>query len=154
MPNTDQKGSLERRIEMSPAGFSKRFAGGVAMAALAVVAGTALVAVSLSSPQLRLQQIADDAALAGVKALAESVGQPGADRIKTSVAAAQAALAGRPGALRSLSGSAEELTLSVVLVDQQGGGKAAARATYQPPSGGVAAQDSAALPTVAERVRM
>jgi hypothetical protein len=132
---------------MSPAGFSKRFVGGVAMAALTLAVGTTLAAVSLSQPQTRLQQIADDAALAGVKALAESVGQPGADRIKNSVAAAQAALAGRPGALRSLSGSAEELTLSVVLVDPHGDTKAAARAIYQPPSDGMAAQDSAALKT-------
>jgi hypothetical protein len=132
---------------MSPAGFSKRFVGGVAMAALAIVAGTALVAASLSRPQFRLQQIADDAALAGVKALAESVGQPGAERIKTSVAAAQAAVADRPGALRSLSGSAEEMTMSVVLVDHQGGAPAVSRATYVPPSDGVTAQDSAALRT-------
>ena len=119
---------------MSPAGFSKRFVGGVAMAALMLAVGATLVAVGSSRPQARLQQIADDAALAGVKALVESVGQPGEERIKTSVAAAQAALAGRSGALRSLSGSAEELTLSVVLVDPHGGAKAAARAIYQPPA--------------------
>uniref|UniRef100_Q07M96 Uncharacterized protein n=1 Tax=Rhodopseudomonas palustris (strain BisA53) TaxID=316055 RepID=Q07M96_RHOP5 len=132
---------------MSPAGFSKRFVGGIAMAALTLAIGTALVAVNWSRPQARLQQIANDAALAGVNALVESVGQPGAERIRTSVAAAQAALADRSGALRSLSGSAEELTLSVVLVDPRAGAQAAARAIYQPPSDGVAAQDSAALRT-------
>lgn len=131
---------------MSPAGFKKSSVAGVGLAALGLAVGAMVLAAMLAQPNAPLQRIADDAAAAGVNALAESAGQPGEQRIRDSVAAAQGALAGRPGTLRSLSGSAEALTLSVMLVDAHGA-EATAQAIYQMPSEGVAAQNSAALPS-------
>ena len=141
---------------MFPAGF-RRYRWGILAVLMTAPAGlaSAYTASIIATPDARLQQIADDAALAGVNALAASVGLPEQSRIDAAVAAtrAEAARAGRD--LRGATASPEQLTFSVTVSDQGRRGEATATARYVAPSEGSSAQTSAALDTdAAVRDRM
>jgi hypothetical protein len=79
-----------------------------------------------------LQEIADNAALAGVNALAASTGQPADARSAAAVAAAQTAVAGQSGTIRTLQPSIDGLTMSVVVEDADKGTQVSATARYIP----------------------
>ena len=76
----------------------------------------------------RLQDIADNAALAGVNSLASNTDQPADARSAAAIAAARTIIATQPGIVQKLQPSVEELTMSVVVEDiDKGPGLAPAR---------------------------
>lgn len=81
----------------------------------------------------RLQEMADDAALAGVNSLATNTNQPADMRSAEAIAAARTVIASRPGIVRNLQPSIEALTMSVVVEDK--GLRASATASYIPAKG-------------------
>lgn len=97
------------------------------------VAITASYAASVHArTSTHLQEIADNAALAGVNALAASADQPAETRSAAAIAAAQTAAAGQSGTIRTLQPSVDGLTMSVVVEDADKGTQVSATARYIP----------------------
>jgi hypothetical protein len=141
---------------MAPAAYRKRLFG-VAAVAIAVPLGFALAlgTATLSRPDAPLQRLADEAALAGVNALAASQGQPDHSRVSASIEAASKVVSGQPAIIRSITPSGDAMTVAVVLADPDNRAVSSAAARYIAPSDGFAAQTSAELsPTAASRERM
>lgn len=80
----------------------------------------------------RLQDLADNAALAGVNSLATNVDQPADVRSAGAIAAARTVIASQPAIIQRLQPSVEGLTMSVVVEDADKGMRASATATYIP----------------------
>ncbi|WP_439925440.1 hypothetical protein [Nitrobacter sp. JJSN] len=80
----------------------------------------------------RLQDLADNAALAGVNSLAMNVDQPADARSAGAIAAARTVIASQPGVVQRLQPSVEGLTMSVVVEDADKGLRASATAKYIP----------------------
>lgn len=129
--------------------FRKRLFG-VAAVAIAVPLGfaAALAVAHLDSPDAPLQRLADEAALAGVNALAATQGQPEDRRIAASVAAAGKVVSGQPAIIRSIAPSSDGMIVAVVLSGPNNRAMSSAAARYVAPSEGLAAQTSAGLPAV------
>jgi hypothetical protein len=79
-----------------------------------------------------LQDLADNAALAGVNSLAINVDQPADVRSAGAIAAARTVIASQPGVVQRLQPSVEGLTMSVVVEDADKGLRASATARYIP----------------------
>lgn len=88
----------------------------VLLAALALpFAGGACFALSVhAGTSTRLQDIADDAALAGVNSLAANIDQPADVNSAEAIAAARAVIASQPRVIQRLHPSVDALTMSVV----------------------------------------
>ena len=87
----------------------------------------------------RLQELADDAALAGVNALAATEGQTDAKRIEAANAAVRKAIASRSEIVPIVSPSIDEMKMSVALTTNNTGRGPAFTATarYVPPGSAV-----------------
>jgi hypothetical protein len=140
---------------MFPAGYHKaRWAIAAALIAAPIVVGAAFyAAINSTAPESDLQQVADDAALAGVNALAASIGQPPQKRIDAAVAAASAAVAQSGHEVRKVEASPEQMTSSVTLAEPDGS-DVTSTARYIAPSDGSSAQASAGLGADLTRSRM
>jgi hypothetical protein len=79
-----------------------------------------------------LQDVADDAALAGVNSLAANADQPAGVRSAEAIAAARTVIASRSGIVQRLQPSIEGLTMSVVMEDADKGTRVSATAKYIP----------------------
>jgi len=143
---------------MFPGNFSKR----QITLTLVLVASFALTSAytvqNLSKPDVRLRELADHAALAGVNSLAATVNMPEALRVEASVAAARSVMAARPGVISRISPSVDQLTMSVVLDDSAKGSRASSTAHYIPPSDGFSSERAADVSdkvplTIAKRAR-
>ncbi|MBB5048089.1 hypothetical protein HNR60_002850 [Rhodopseudomonas rhenobacensis] len=132
---------------------AKALAGLAAAGVLLAGVGVAIASRGAGAPQARLQELANNAALAGVTALADSIGKPGEQRIAASVAAAKTSLADQPATLHRVAASAEQLTMSVVLIDPGKRSEVKATARYVAPSQGRSAQQAAGLPAAAASPR-
>lgn len=95
---------------------------------------------------MRLQEAADNAALAGVNSLATSADQPAEARSAAAIAAAKSAIAGKAGVVRTLSPSVDGLTMSVTMEDADKGMRASATARYVPPKDGAPAREASNSP--------
>jgi hypothetical protein len=121
---------------------------------LAVIAtltvSTAVTACYAASVHARtsthLQEVADNAALAGVNVLAASTGQSANERSAAAVAAAQSAAAGQSGTIRTLQASVDGLTMSVVVQDAGNGTRVSATARYIPAKDSRPARQPARMP--------
>jgi hypothetical protein len=116
--------------------FSKRACVVMATAALPVVASTVFALSVHSRTSARLQDIADDAALAGVNLLAANVDQARDITSREAIAAAKAVIASQPGIVQKLQPSVEGLTMSVVVEDTGKDIRASATARYVPAKDG------------------
>jgi hypothetical protein len=92
-----------------------------------------------------MQDIADNAALAGVNSLAASTGQPADARSAAAIAAARIVIATQPGIARRLQPSVDGLTMSVVVEDTDRGTRASATAQYIPAKDGQPARQAVNL---------
>jgi hypothetical protein len=103
----------------------------IAMAAL-LLAGATSYAVAqqrTAGADARLQELADNAALAGVNALAATEGQTDASRIEAANAAIKKAIASRAELVPIVSPSLDEMKMSVALTTSNTGRGAAVTAT-------------------------
>jgi phosphotransferase system HPr-like phosphotransfer protein len=117
---------------MARIALSKRHLAVIA-ALTASAAVTACYAASIHArTSTHLQEIADNAALAGVNALAASTGQPADARSAAAVTAAQSVATGQSSTIRALQASADGLTMSVVMEDADKGTQVSATARYIP----------------------
>jgi hypothetical protein len=97
------------------------------------VAITACYAASVHArTSTHLQELADNAALAGVHALAATAGMPEDARSAAAIAAAQTVVAGQSGVVRTLQPSVDGLTMSVIMEDSDKGMQVSATAKYIP----------------------
>lgn len=92
-----------------------------------------------------LQQIADEAAIAGVHALAASDHSTDAGRLATTTVAARRAIGDRAATIRAITPSADKLTVVVELIDPATNAEASATARYVPPGVSPAGRQSAAI---------
>lgn len=92
-----------------------------------------------------LQDVADNAALAGVNSLAASTGQSADARSAAAIAAAQTVVAEQQGVVRTLLPSVDGLTMSVVMEDPAGGKRVTATAQYIPAKDGQPARQASSL---------
>ena len=92
-----------------------------------------------------LQELADNAALAGVNSLASSADQPQEARIAASVAAAKNAVVAKTGVLYAISPSIDHMTMSVVMDDRGKGSRVSSTAYYIPPSDELAPWQASAI---------
>ncbi|WP_322516753.1 hypothetical protein SR870_03980 [Rhodopseudomonas palustris] len=121
------------------------------MAPLAVLLALPLAAITIYAGTTRatghppLQQIADEAAIAGVHALAASNHQTPAGRAAVSTAAARRVIGDRSATIRAVTPSPDELKVAVELVDPATRAEATATARYVPPSMGLAPQQAASV---------
>lgn len=123
-----------------------RLTGPLALLLAAPVGFGAVYAVPLLGHTDRpLQRLADEAALAGVRALAASAPLTEQRRTAVSTAAAQRVLGDRPAAVKASAPSADTLEVSVEVTDQTTRQRASATARYVPPSAGRIDQQSAAI---------
>lgn len=137
---------------MVPANLQKRHLALIlALSAFALTSAHAVSAHSRATAQL--QELADNAALAGVNALAGSADQPQDARLATAIAAAKNVMTARPGMNPTMSSSIDRLTMSVVLDDIAKGTHVTATAHYIPPSDGRSSQQAANV-SVVPRVQL
>jgi predicted outer membrane protein len=129
-------------------GSNRRMAAPLAML-LAVPFGLgALYAVPmLARTDPPLQRLADEAALAGVNALAASQPLTAPRRAAVSTAAAERMLGDRKATIRAVTPAADKLEVSVELTDPATQASATATARYVPPSAGRNDQESASVGT-------
>ena len=113
--------------------------------ALPLTAVTIYAGMSRASSHPPLQQIANEAAIAGVHALAASNHQTAEGRAAVSTAAARRVIGDRAATLRTVTPSPDELKVSVELIDPATRAEATATARYAPPSMGLAEQRAAAV---------
>ena len=92
-----------------------------------------------------LQRLADEAALAGVNALAAAAPLTAQRRDAVSAAAAQRVLGHRPASVRASQASTDTLEVSVEVTDPASQQRAQATARYLPPSFGRRDQESASV---------
>jgi hypothetical protein len=90
----------------------------------------------------RLQDIADDAALAGINSLAANIDRPADVSSAEAIAAARTVIASRPAIVQRLQPSVDGLTMSVVVEDAGNRMQASATARYVP------AKDGRSVPRV------
>jgi hypothetical protein len=132
---------------MFPAGFRKQhWAGLAALLVIPLGIASSVAVLNLPKPDSALQQLADDAALASVDALAETRGQPDPQRIQSSIAAATAVVAKSQNRVGSVSTSPDRLTSTVVVIDPATRAAVSAVARYQPPTERQSSHTSAGLP--------
>lgn len=114
------------------------------MAALGISVGAlACYAASVHArPNTQLQDIADNAALAGVNSLAASAGQPADARSAAAMAAARTAAAAQSGVIRTLQPSVDGLTMSIVMEDVDKGTRVSSTARYIPAKDGQPARQA------------
>ncbi len=122
--------------------FSRRSFAVMAATALPFVTAAGFVMSIHAGTNTRLQDIADDAALAGVNSLAANIDQPAEMRLAEAMAAAGTVLATQPGIVQRLSPSVEGLSMSVAVEDSSKGMRASATARYVP------AKDRRSVPQV------
>ena len=124
--------SAEATTTMARTFFNKQSLALVAAVAFPFVV-SACYAVSIHArTNTRLQDIADNAALAGVNSLAAHTDQPADARSAAAIAAARTIIETQPGIARRLQPSVEELTMSVIVEDIDKGTQASATAKYIP----------------------
>jgi len=116
--------------------------------ALAVpFAVSACYAVSVhANPNTRLQEVADNAALAGVNSLAASADRPADARSAAAIAAARTVIAAQSGMTGKLQPSVDGLTMSVIMEDTDNGARVSATARYIPAKDGQPARQAANMP--------
>jgi hypothetical protein len=112
--------------------FHRRNVALIAAVILPFVGATSYAIWNHAGTNTPLQEIADNAALAGVNSLATNTDQPADLRSAAAVAAARTVIASRPGIIQKLQPSIEALTMSVVVEDVDKGLRAAATASYIP----------------------
>jgi hypothetical protein len=95
---------------------------------------------------MRLQEVADNAALAGVNSLATNSDEPAEARSAAAIAAARSAIAEKSGLPRILSPSVDGLTMSVTVEDADKAKRASATARYVPPKDGKPAREASNSP--------
>ena len=112
--------------------FNRRGLAVMAAMALPFVAAACFALSIRAKANAPLQDIADDAALAGVNSLAGDTDQPADARSTAAVAAARTIIASRSGIIPRLQPSIERLTMSVVMEDVDTGTRISAIAKYIP----------------------
>jgi hypothetical protein len=112
--------------------FNKRSLAVMAAMALPFVAAACFALPIRAGANASLQDIADDAALAGVNSLATNTDQPADARSAAAIAAARTIIASRSGIIPRLQPSIEGLTMSVVMEDADKGTRVSAIAKYIP----------------------
>lgn len=95
--------------------FSKRTAVFILAMALPIAATSATVVSNNFKPDAKLQELADNAALAGVNAMAANSTQPAQVRVQASISAVKEVIANKPGLTGDISASVDSMTTSVVL---------------------------------------
>jgi len=129
-------------------GSSRRLAAPLAMLLSVPVGVAAVYAVPmLTRAQPPLQRLADEAALAGVNALAASQALTAPRRTAVSTAAAQRMIDHRGATLGAVTPSPDKLEVSVELTDPATRATASSTARYVPPSAGRVDQQSASVGT-------
>lgn len=112
-------------------------AGAIAVAALLIAGATSYAVAQQQSAvaDARLQELADDAALAGVNALAATEGQTDAKRLEAANAAVRKAIASRSEIVPIIAPSIDDMQVSVALTTSNTGKGLAFTATarYVPP---------------------
>ena len=93
----------------------------------------------------RLQEVADNAALAGVNSLAVSADQPADARSAAAIAAARTVIATQSGVTGKLQPSVDGLTMSVIMEDADKGTRVSATARYIPAKDAQPARQAANL---------
>ncbi|MGP9812643.1 hypothetical protein ACTZWT_14120 [Rhodopseudomonas sp. NSM] len=117
----------------------------LALLALPLAAVTIYGGTTRANGDPPLQQIADEAAIAGVHALASSDHQTAAGRAAASSVAARRVIGDRPAKILAVTPADEELKVSIDLLDPATNAQATATARYVPPSTGLAPQKAAAV---------
>jgi hypothetical protein len=126
------RSAKQRQPTMARIFFNRRGLAVMAAMALPLVA-TACFALSIrAGANTPLQDIADDAALAGVNSLAGDTDQPADARSAAAIAAARTIIASRSVIIPKLHPSIEGLTMSVVVEDADTGTRISAIAKYIP----------------------
>jgi hypothetical protein len=116
--------------------FNKQSLVLLAALALPFAAGACFALSVHAGTSTRLQDIADDAALAGVNSLAANIDQPADVSSAEAIAAARAVIASQPRVIQRLHPSVDALTMSVVVEDADKGMQASATARYVPAKDG------------------
>ena len=121
--------------------FRKHRVSIIAIAAMLLAGATSFAVAQqrTAAADARLQELADEAALAGVSALAATEGQTDAKRIEAANAAVRKALASRSEIVPIISPSIDEMKMSVALTTNSTGRGPAFTATarYVPPGSAV-----------------
>ncbi|ABD07850.1 hypothetical protein RPB_3154 [Rhodopseudomonas palustris HaA2] len=117
----------------------------VALLALPVAAVAIYAGMTVAKGHPPLQQIANEAAIAGVHALAASDHRTAEGCAAASTVAARRVIGDRPAMIRAVTPSYDKLTVSVELIDPATNTEATATARYVPPSTGLAPQKAAAV---------
>ncbi|MFC0242536.1 hypothetical protein [Rhodopseudomonas telluris] len=115
----------------------------IALSALPIVAIAIYAATAPARGHQSLQQIADEAALAGV--LATSAHKTAAERDAATSVAVSRAVGDRQATIRAITPSADGLTVSVELIDPATRSEVTATARYVPPGAPRAEQKAAAI---------
>ncbi|WP_147407845.1 hypothetical protein [Rhodopseudomonas palustris] len=115
----------------------------LAMLPLAAIATYAMT--TRANGHTHLQQIADEAAIAGVHALAASDHATAAGRQAATSVAARRAIGDRSATIRSVTPSADRMSVSIEIVDPATKAEATATARYLPPGVRPAGQQAAAI---------
>lgn len=123
---------------------------GIVALATLLVAGAMTFAIAHKkgfSADTRLQELADNAALAGVTALAQSEGQADTARLEAADAAARYVVAARPGVTPIVAPSIDQKTISVTLTRSETGRGPSITATarYVEPGAAISSAQTAAL---------
>jgi hypothetical protein len=121
---------------MVPNFFDKRSFAKMAAMTLPFVTAACLALSIRAGASTPLQDIADDAALAGVNSLAANADQPADVRSAKAIAAARTIIASRSGIVQRLQPSIDGLTMSVVMEDAGKGTRVSAIAKYIPAKDG------------------
>lgn len=117
----------------------------LALLALPLAAVTIYAGTTRANGDPALQRIADEAAIAGVHALASSDHRTEAGRLAASTVAARRVIGDRRAMIRTVTPSHDQLTVAVELIDPATNAQATATARYVAPSIGLAPQKAAAV---------
>ncbi|MBS0529085.1 MAG: hypothetical protein JSS22_06810 [Proteobacteria bacterium] len=130
---------------MARASLSKRHLALIAALAVPFTVSACYAVAVHAGTNTQLQEVADNAALAGVNSLAASAEQPAGARSAAAIAAAKTVIAANSGIVRSLQPSVDGLTMSVTMEDMDKGTQVSAIARYIPAKDGQTPRQAANL---------
>lgn len=140
---------------MTATTLRKTAAGTIAIAAMLLAGATSLAITQQrgTAADTALQALADEAALAGVSALAASEGQSDAQRIAAAHAAAHKVIASRSGIVPVVAPSLDDMTMQVALTTRHHGRGLAFSATAHYVQPGSAVSPASTAEAMTKRTR-